>query len=165
MKAFLSRPRSAFSIRRWPVLLGILALLAVASIVLWKFYSTAPYCRVTVVSIDVDEKAHVKLETGTLFSSGATYWDTYLVNGIPRFSHPSTARTFPPRPIPGWIGSEFDMELEPDCGLQSLTQRAAEAINVNVGETYEVTPDRPLLLYRFKDKDGDVHERWIEVSK
>jgi hypothetical protein len=57
------------------------------------------------------------------------------------------------------------MELEPDHGLQSLAQRATEAINVKAGETYQVTPDTPLLLYRFKHKDGDVHERWIEVSK
>jgi hypothetical protein len=165
MKAFLSRPRSAFSIRRWPVLLGILALLAVASIVLWKFYSTAPYCRVTVVSIDVDEKAHLKLEARTLCSSGATDWYTDTVDGVTVSSSPSRDWSSL-RPLSGAFAIEFDMQrLEPDHPLQSLAQRATEAFNVKVGETYQVTPDRPLLLYRLKDKDGRIHERWLEVSK
>jgi len=146
------------------VLVGILALLAIASILLWKFYSTLPYCTVTVVSIDVDEKAHVKLTGSTLCSSRAMEWYTYIVDGVTISSSPSRDWSSL-RPLSGGFTSEFDMQLEPDHGLQSLAQKATKAIDVKVGETYQVTPDSPLLLYRLKDKDGHIHEQWIEVSK
>ena len=56
------------------------------------------------------------------------------------------------------------MRLELNDEL-TLKERAAEAIQVKAGETYIVTPDEPLLLCRFKDKDGHIHEGWSKVSK
>jgi hypothetical protein len=55
------------------------------------------------------------------------------------------------------------MDLEPDHGERSLKERATEAIEVKTGETYLATPDGPLLLYRFKGKDGRIHEVWLDV--
>ena len=54
------------------------------------------------------------------------------------------------------------MNLEPDAH-RSLRERAIEAIKVKAGEAYLVTPDEPLLLCRFKDREGHIDEIWIQV--
>ena len=157
--------------RRRPVIVSVLALsilaLAVWALLFFQFlHSATPYCRVTPVSIQVDQKAHVTMEVALEHSSG-TYWtQTYIVDGIiqhsGRRSGGSSSRFFP-RPIRGGFTTEFDMDLEPDHGERSLKERATEAIEVKTGQTYLATPDEPLLLYRFKDEDGRIQEVWLEV--
>ena len=153
------------------VIVSVLAL-AISALAVWALFffrflhSATPYCRVTPVSIQVDQKGLVKMEVALVHSSGAYWTQTYTVDGVIQRSGGrsggSSSRFFP-RPIRGGFTTEFDMDLEPDHGERSLKERATEAIMVKTGETYLATPDEPLLLYRFKGKDGRIHENWLEV--
>src|SRR6266481_5769905 len=136
------------------VALAILAMVIAGLIFLRGLYSRTPYCRVTLVSIEVDQKAHVKMELVHVkmevafeHSSGAIRSQTFVKDGVIQSSGSSTGRRFLGRPIRGRFATDFEMELEPDHGERSLKERVTEAIRVKIGETYLITPDEPLLLY------------------
>src|SRR5260370_12308879 len=125
----------------------------------FTFCRRGSWCRVTPVLIEVEQKAQVKMEFKLEHSSGAYRTQTVTVDGVIQtsghWSGGSSSRFFFPRPVKGGFTTGFDMDLEPDNGERSLKERATEAIRVRTGETYLVTPDEQLLLYRFKD--SEVH--------
>ena len=164
-----SRPKTLLFKALPPVAFVALTILGlvVAGLIFLRGLSRPPYYRVIPVSIKVDQKAQVKMEVALEHSSGAYWTQTLAVDGeIQSSGHWSggTSSRFFPRPIKGAFTTEFHMDLEPDRE-RSLQERATEAIMVKTGETYLVTPDEPLLLFRFKSKDGHIYEDWFEVRQ
>jgi len=160
-------------LRHLPVLaflaLIILGLATGALFLLHAFSSRNPYCRVKPVLIEVDQNAYVKMEFALEHSSGAYWTQTITVDGVVEtsghWSGGSSSRFFFPRPVKGGFTTDCDMNLEPVHGQGSLKERATEAIKVSTEPTYLVTPDEPLLLYRFKDDEGHIIEDWLEVRQ
>jgi hypothetical protein len=148
------------------VALAILGLVVAVLIFSRGLYSTTSLCRITPVSIEVDEEANVKMEIAFDLTSGAILSHTYTVDGVIRRSMPGGGgrrRSFLGHRPTGRFITEFVMDLESMDGAGSVKERAAEAIKVRIGETYLIRPDEPLLLFAFKGEDGHTHEHWIQV--
>ena len=122
-----------------------------------------PYSRVRVESIQIDENGWVTLVTKSQHSSGSKVITIISVDGADEIVGSASGSSFPPWPVPGGATFHFSLDPEGESNLD-LSDRSTEAIKVIIGQTYTVTPDKPLILYAFNTTSGHVYEGRVEVS-
>ncbi len=148
--------------------LGLVFLVSIIAVIilLCDCLRTDVYCHVTLSSVEFDPndpKEWVTLRLEMTHSSGATVTFAGVVNGNRHIGGQLSGGSFPPMPSPARMTLKLELDRD-DSGL-TIADRARQALLVQIGQTYEVSPGRPLKLYSFRSRDGELHEKWVEVSR
>ncbi len=145
------------------VALIVLVLVAFMATLYWV--TSGSYCRLTVISIVVQQDAQVTLTYKSESSNRTKLVTRHLVDGASRqVIEGGGGWEFPAMRVRGGATEVFSLDperrdRESTLDLGTLRKRML----LVEGETYEVIPDKPLILYRFTSESGRIYEGQLEV--
>jgi hypothetical protein len=148
------------------LIIGSIVIVAGAALVgAYLLYKPGPICWLQVEELDIDDDAMGTLISSMTLSPRCTLYTSKSIgeDGYKVITY-SNKKLLPLRhQIKTKFAFALDPELEIDGGVD-LAVRKDQAIKVVRGKTYEITPDKPLVLYSFTTSNGNVYEARFEVS-
>jgi hypothetical protein len=125
-----------------------------------------PSCSLRIDRLDIDGTGQGILVSNITLGSRCALYGSRKIDGVGY----KVLSAYNDKSIP-WSHrfiSEFEFTLDPESDIakgMDLATRKNQAIRLVEGETYEITPDKPLVLYSFKTSSGHLYEARLEVSR
>src|SRR6266487_3819519 len=148
------------------LLIGSVLIVAGAGLVgAYLSYNPGPICWLQVEELDINDDAMGTLISSMTLSPRCTIYTSKSIDG-----EGYKAITYSNNkllPLRHQIKTKFQFRLDPELeidGGADLAIRKEQAMKVVRGKTYEITPDKPLVLYSFTTSNGNVYEARFEVS-
>jgi hypothetical protein len=151
--------------KRWWLLLLVLGALLAGFAMAWQFTGLSTYCLITVDSLDIDSDGMATMSLTKRYFCPIALFDVELLDGRVISEHAAgRVDGFFLVPVDGW--SQMKINLHEDDEGPGITEPRAYVARLQVesGQTYKLTPDRPLTFSRYIGASGRLHEFRIEVK-
>jgi hypothetical protein len=156
------RAKAMYALHPLMMVVAGIGVVGLAIVGLFPKLITGEYCKVTIVSIQVDERGQAELVWKGTHSSGTGHYGWASVNGVRREGGGGggSGGGFPAWPVTCGATTHFSLNRQhEDVDRDTLISR----LKVAQGETYMIRPGEPLTFYQYTGTDGTIYAGGEEI--